>query len=85
MKASKIILPMLMLLFMLLGGCETVKPWQREALADPIMQPGRNPISAARAAFACLWREWESTWAGSAKNSPSISLSPWPGSAELVM
>ncbi len=34
------------LLVALVGGCETVKPWQREALADPIMQPGRNPIAA---------------------------------------
>ena len=32
----------------LASGCATVKPWQREALADPIMQPGRNPIGAAQ-------------------------------------
>jgi uncharacterized protein DUF4266 len=32
----------------LAGGCATVKPWQRETLADPIMQPGRNPIAAAQ-------------------------------------
>jgi hypothetical protein len=32
----------------LAGGCATVKPWQRESLADPIMQPGRNPIAAGQ-------------------------------------
>lgn len=26
------------------AGCATVKPWQRGALADPIMQPDRDPI-----------------------------------------
>jgi hypothetical protein len=32
---------------LLLGGCATVKPWQREALADPIMQPDRHPMQTA--------------------------------------
>ena len=32
---------------MLLSGCATVKPWQREALADSIMQPDRNPMQSA--------------------------------------
>jgi len=32
----------------LVSGCAPVKPWEREALADPIMQPGRNPIGAAQ-------------------------------------
>jgi hypothetical protein len=26
------------------AGCATVKPWQRGTLADPIMQPDRDPI-----------------------------------------
>ena len=30
------------------GGCVTVKPWQRETLSDPIMQPGRNPVAAGQ-------------------------------------
>ncbi len=38
----------LIVLLPLAGGCATVKPWQRETLADPIMQPGRNPIAAAQ-------------------------------------
>lgn len=25
-------------------GCQTVKPWQRGALADPIMQADRDPL-----------------------------------------
>ncbi len=32
----------------LAGGCTTVKPWQRETLADPIMQPNRDPIAAGQ-------------------------------------
>ena len=34
----------LSLLVTLSAGCATVKPWQRGALADPIMQPDRDPI-----------------------------------------
>ena len=32
---------------LLSAGCATVKPWQRETLADPIMQPDRNPMASA--------------------------------------
>jgi hypothetical protein len=42
------ILASLMLFLPLASGCATVKPWQRETLADPIMQPGRNPIAASQ-------------------------------------
>lgn len=41
----------------LAGGCATVKPWQREMLADPIMQPGRNPIAAAQLEHIYFSRE----------------------------
>jgi hypothetical protein len=41
----------------LVGGCATVKPWQREALADPIMQPGRNPLAAAQLEHVYFSRE----------------------------
>ncbi len=51
------VLSALMLMVLLMSGCETVKPWQREALADPIMQPGRNPISAAQLEHVYLARE----------------------------
>lgn len=39
--------PRLLILFaalFLLSGCATVKPWQREKLADPIMIMDQNPI-----------------------------------------
>ena len=39
------------------AGCATVKPWQREALADPIMQPTRNPIAAAQLEHVYFSRE----------------------------
>ena len=55
MKAAKIASAIVLLL--LAAGCETVKPWQREALADPIMQPGRNPISAAQLEHVYFSRE----------------------------
>ena len=31
-------------LLALTTGCQTVKPWQRGALADPIMQSDRDPV-----------------------------------------
>ena len=34
-------------LLLLLGGCSTVQPWQRGALAEPIMQPDRDPLQTA--------------------------------------
>ena len=57
MKAAKLIFFSLMLLLPLAGGCQTVKPWEREFLADPIMQPGRNPISTAQLEHVYFSRE----------------------------
>ncbi len=37
----------LAVLMSLSGGCAAVKPWQRETLADPIMQPDRSPMASA--------------------------------------
>ncbi len=51
------VLAAMTLLLLLAGGCATVKPWQREALADPIMQPGRNPIGAAQLEHVYFSRE----------------------------
>ncbi len=45
------------LLLTTLAGCATVKPWQRELLADPIMQPGRNPIAAMQLEHVYFSRE----------------------------
>jgi hypothetical protein len=49
----------LLSLFILLAaaGCATVKPWQRETLADPIMQPDRNPMATAQLEHVWFSRE----------------------------
>ena len=47
----------LLVLALVSSGCATVKPWQREALADPIMQPDRNPIAAAQLDHVYFSRE----------------------------
>jgi hypothetical protein len=39
------------------GGCAAVKPWQRGLLADPIMQPDRNPMQAAQIEHVYFSRE----------------------------
>jgi uncharacterized protein DUF4266 len=52
-----LMLAALMCLPALAGGCATVKPWQREALADRIMQPGRDPIAAAQLDHVYFSRE----------------------------
>jgi hypothetical protein len=36
----------LVLSLALVAGCETVKPWQRGTLADPIMQADRDPMGS---------------------------------------
>ena len=51
------ILAALSLFLSLTSGCATVKPWQRETLSDPIMQPGRNPIAAAQLDHVYFSRE----------------------------
>jgi len=51
------ILAALILFLPLAGGCATVKPWQRETLADPIMQPSRNPVAAGQLEHVYLSRE----------------------------
>lgn len=55
MKTATIIVAFILLLVG--AGCETVKPWEREILADPIMQPGRNPMSAAQLEHIYFSRE----------------------------
>lgn len=36
-----------LLLVLLLAGCAPVKPWQRETLAHPLMQPKPDGLTAA--------------------------------------
>ena len=42
---------------LLVMGCATVKPWQRERLADPIMQSDRNPLQTAQLDHVYFSRE----------------------------
>lgn len=38
-------------------GCEHVKPWQRGALADPVMQADRDPLGIAQDEHVFFSRE----------------------------
>ena len=44
MKKYAIMLATVALLPALTASCTPVKPWQRGTLADPIMQPDRDPL-----------------------------------------
>jgi len=49
--------PLQCVFLLLATGCTTVKPWQRESLADPIMQPDRNPMQVAQLEHVYFSRE----------------------------
>lgn len=51
----RLLIPLAVLL--LLSGCATVKPWQREGLADPIMIMDENPIEAGMKEHHLDYRE----------------------------
>lgn len=40
-----------------LGGCATVRPWQRGTLADYTMNPGRDPLATAMSEHIYFSRE----------------------------
>ena len=44
-------------LSLLSTGCQTVKPWQRGALSDPIMRSDRDPIGLALSEHVWFSRE----------------------------
>jgi len=50
-RAALILSPLLVM------GCAPVKPWQRERLADPIMQSDRNPLQSAQLDHVYFSRE----------------------------
>jgi hypothetical protein len=56
-KVRQTTISALIVLLLLSSGCATVKPWERETLADPIMQPGRNPMAAAQLEHVYFSRE----------------------------
>jgi Domain of unknown function (DUF4266) len=47
MKAKPMLMAAAALTLLATAGCQNVKPWQRGALADPIMQADRDPIGVA--------------------------------------
>lgn len=51
MHPTRLLRPLLALLValaaLLLAGCATVQPWERAALADPTMNPDRDPLQLA--------------------------------------
>jgi hypothetical protein len=54
-----------LLFALLLGcGCKHVSPWERGALADPIMDPGRNPLENMMVEHMWFSREAASGGAG---------------------
>jgi hypothetical protein len=46
-RSGTLCYPAAVLIMSLCGGCQTVKPWQRESLAARIMQPDRDPMGDA--------------------------------------
>jgi len=42
---------------LLLTGCQGVKPWQRGQLADPLLNPGRDPVGLAMSEHVWFSRE----------------------------
>ncbi len=44
-------------LSLLSTGCQTVKPWQRGSLSDPIMRSDRDPIGLALSEHVWFSRE----------------------------
>jgi hypothetical protein len=65
----KAIPPVLLLASLALGGCATVNPvrvlpWQRAALADETMNPGRDPLGKQMSEHIYFSREAASGGAG---------------------
>ena len=57
MKFARIAAASMVLILPFVDGCETVKPWQRETLADPIMQGGRDSVARAQMDHVYFSRE----------------------------
>ena len=57
MKRSLIVLLLLAALALLAGGCTTVQPWERAALADYKMRPDRDPLMTAMSEHIYFSRE----------------------------
>lgn len=64
MKSSRCFCLLLLLGAALASGCKHVSPWERGALADPIMDPGRSPLGNMMAEHMWFSREAASGGAG---------------------
>lgn len=56
-KSTRIALFGTVALSLLTTGCQTVKPWQRGTLSDPIMRPDRDPVGLAMSEHVWFSRE----------------------------
>lgn len=56
-RSTRLTLFALVALPLLTAGCQTVKPWQRGTLSDPIMRPDRDPIGLALSEHVWFSRE----------------------------
>jgi hypothetical protein len=57
LKRHRLALLATVALSLLSTGCQTVKPWQRGSLSDPIMRPDRDPIGLALSEHVWFSRE----------------------------
>lgn len=57
MKTPRLFLAAALLCAGLVSGCKHVSPWERGALADPIMNPDRDPLGVMMAEHMWFSRE----------------------------
>lgn len=57
MKNSVRLFCLLVLCELLTSGCQHVNPWERGALADPVMNPDRDPMGVAMTEHIWFSRE----------------------------
>lgn len=57
MKTRRILLLLALSSLSTLTACSTVKPWQREHLADYTMRPGRDPLTDSISEHVWFTRE----------------------------
>ena len=64
MKPSRWFCCLLLLAGVVVSGCKHVSPWERGALADPIMDPGHDPLGNMMVEHMWFSREAASGGAG---------------------
>jgi len=61
---SKLLLLLAAVTLVITSGCANVKPWQREHLADELMNPDRMPLASGNADHIWFSREEATGGAG---------------------